>query len=114
MTLEAERDAQAVMDRILPDQTELHAALNTLPTDMSSGGYTIHMTRGAFAEYLRSMLYESIAPRYISQRKNWYDGMEIFLATSNTFPADCEQWTPGFVPRVRAFDRLDGACARKP
>lgn len=148
MPLETARDAQTVMDRIVPDQKELTAALNALPVDISSGGYTIHMTRGAFAEYLRSMLYsaekqakvpaiiheaaqgdwQSIAPGYISHRKNWYDGMEIFLAitcptdvryispaeipfaTANTFLGDyrvrrqiaaCEQWTPGFAPRVR-------------
>lgn len=148
MPLEAARDAQAVMDHILPDQTELNAALNALPVDISSGGYTIHMTRGAFAEYLRNSLYtaekqakvpaivhqaaqgdwQSIAPGFIAQRQNWYDRMEILLsitcptdiryispaevsfATANTFLGDyrvrrqiaaCEQWTPGFAPRVR-------------
>jgi pimeloyl-ACP methyl ester carboxylesterase len=152
MPLEAARDAQAVMDRIAPDQTELNAALSSLPVDISSGGYTIHMTRGAFAEYLRSMLYtaekqakvpaiidqaaqgdwKSIAPGFIEQRKHWYEGMEIFLsitcptdvryissaeipfATANTFLGDyrvrrqiaaCEQWTPGFAPRVRVLTK---------
>jgi pimeloyl-ACP methyl ester carboxylesterase len=146
--LEFARDAQAVMDRVIPDQTELNTALRSLPVDISSGGYTIHMTRGGFAEYLRSLLYtaerqakvpaivhqaaqgdwQSVAPGFIAQRKNWYDGMEIFLsitcptdvryialpeipfATANTFLGDyrvrrqmaaCEQWTPGLTPRVR-------------
>ena len=47
------RDAQAVMDRVIPNQSELSKILNSLPHDVSSSGYTIHMTRGAFAEYLR-------------------------------------------------------------
>ena len=120
MPLETARDAQTVMDRILPDQTELNRALNSLPVDIASGGYTIHMTRGAFGEYLRNMLYtaekqakvpaiihqaaegdwQSIAPAYIAYRKNWYDSVEIFLAI--TCPTDVRYIQPDEIASATA------------
>ena len=104
--LDFARDAQAVMDRVIPNQSELKKILNSLPHEVKSGGYTIHMTRGAFAEYLRSMLYsvekqarvpeivrqaaaghwETIAPGFIEYRKNWYADLGVFLSV--TCPTD--------------------------
>ena len=76
---------------------------------MKSGGYTIHMTRGAFSEYLRTKLYsfegqkqvpdiirqamagdwKTIAPDFIKYRKNWYNDFGVFLSV--TCPTDVRQ-----------------------
>lgn len=102
------RDAQSVMDRIMP-LGEIQKALAKLPVDVKSGGYTIHMTRGAFTEYLRTKLYtfekqkqipeivrqaaagdwRTIAPDFIKYRKSWYDDLGVFLSV--TCPADVRQ-----------------------
>ncbi|HEX7422071.1 MAG TPA: alpha/beta fold hydrolase [Thermoanaerobaculia bacterium] len=131
-------DSQPVLDSILGNHRDLDAALALLPVDIQSGEYTIHMTRGAFMEYLRTRLYtaesrssvptivksaasgdwQSIAPDFIKYRRNFYDGVGVFL--SITCPTDvryirdeeatdyrvarqvaaCKQWTPGLAPRV--------------
>ena len=99
------RDAQTVMDKILP-RADLQKAFVKLPQDIKSGGYTIHMTRGAFAEFLRSYLYtvdkqqkipeivrnatagnwSAIAPDFIKYRQGWYDDLGVFLSV--TCPTD--------------------------
>src|SRR5204863_7273806 len=81
-------------------------AFAKLPQDIKSGGYTIHMTRGAFAEFLRSYLYtvdkqqkipeivrnatagnwSAIAPDFIKYRQGWYDDLGVFLSV--TCPTD--------------------------
>jgi pimeloyl-ACP methyl ester carboxylesterase len=99
------RDAQKIMDLIapLPDVTKV---LAKFPVDVRSGGYTIHMTRGAFAEYLRNKLYafddqkkvpgilkqaaagdwKTIGPDFIHYRQTWYDDLGVFLSV--TCPGD--------------------------
>lgn len=102
------RDAQKVMDGIAP-RAEVMKSFEKLPADVRSGEYTIHMTRGAFAEYLRNKLYaiddqkkvpeilgqaaagnwKTIAPDFISYRKRWYDVLGVFLSV--TCPGDVRQ-----------------------
>jgi pimeloyl-ACP methyl ester carboxylesterase len=102
------RDAQSVMERIMPLGV-IQKALAKLPVDVKSGGYTIHMTRGAFTEYLRSKLYafetqkqvpeivrqvaagdwKKIAPDFIAYRKRWFDDLGVFLSV--TCPTDVRQ-----------------------
>jgi pimeloyl-ACP methyl ester carboxylesterase len=147
--LEFARDADAAMQILIRDsasafpsfESELasvRAWLGTHPMDISSAGYTIHMTRGAFDEFLRTTMYtadrqalvplivhlaatgewQRIAPRFINYRRNFYDGLGIFLSV--TCPTDvryikpgeihddrvsrqvtaCELWAPGLAPRV--------------
>jgi pimeloyl-ACP methyl ester carboxylesterase len=99
------RDAQKVMDVIMP-LPEVMKMLGEFPVDVGSGEYTIHMTRGAFAEYLRNKLYavddqkmvpeilrqaaagnwKTIAPDFINYRKGWYDPLGVFLSV--TCPGD--------------------------
>ena len=99
------RDAQKVMDGITP-LPEVMKVLSKLPADVKSGGYTIHMTRGAFAEYLRNKIYaiddqkkvpeilrqaaagdwKTIAPDFINYRKRWYNDLGVFLSV--TCPGD--------------------------
>ncbi|HLJ73744.1 MAG TPA: alpha/beta fold hydrolase [Thermoanaerobaculia bacterium] len=95
------RDAQTVMDRIAPLR-DVMKVLAKFPVDVKSGGYTIHMTRGAFAEHLRNKLYafddqnkvpdilrqaaagdwRTIAPDFINYRKLWYDDLGVFLSVT--------------------------------
>lgn len=102
------RDAQGVMEKIMP-LAEIQRAMAKLPVDVKSGGYTIHMTRGAFGEYLRTKLYtfekqsrvpeivrqaaagdwKTIAPDFINYRKNWYNDLGVFLSV--TCPTDVRQ-----------------------
>jgi pimeloyl-ACP methyl ester carboxylesterase len=102
------RDAQLVMEKIAP-RADVRKALSVFPVDIKSGGYTIHMTRGAFAEYLRNKLYaiddqkkvpeilrqatagdwKTIAPDFINYRKRWYDDLGVFLSV--TCPGDVRQ-----------------------
>jgi len=102
------RDAQGVMEKIMP-LAEVQKAMARLPADVKSGGYTIHMTRGAFGEYLRTKLYsfekqkqvpeivrqdtagdwKTIAPDFINYRKGWYDDLGVFLSV--TCPTDVRQ-----------------------
>jgi len=119
MPLQYARDTQAAFDRLVADcrsdavcssafprfadeTEEVLAWLGTHPPAAESGGYTIRFTRGAFAEYLRTMMYtaekqalvplivhlaaeghwDQIAPGYIKYRKGWYDGVGIFVSVT--------------------------------
>lgn len=104
-------DAQSVMDHIIP-AADVQKALAALPVKIVRGGYTITITRGMFAEYLRTNLYtfekqnripeivrqaiagdwKSIAAGFIDYRKSWYDDLGVFL--SITCPTDVRNISP--------------------
>jgi pimeloyl-ACP methyl ester carboxylesterase len=132
------RDSAAAFPSFGPELDSVRTWLDTHPMDITSGGYTIHVTRGSFDEFLRTTMYtaesqalvplivhlaangewQRIAPRFIAYRKNFYDGLGIFLSV--TCPTDvryilpgevhdyrvsrqvaaCELWAPGLAPRV--------------
>ena len=164
MPLEYARDTQAAFDKLVVDchadaacstafprfeaeTEELMEWLGTHPPVVESGGYHVRFGAAAFAEFMRSTMYEAagqayvplmvhlasegewdaLAPRFVKQRKAWYDSIGAFISascpmdvryidrttvaseTANTLIGDyrvrrqiaaCELWTPGREPRV--------------
>jgi pimeloyl-ACP methyl ester carboxylesterase len=111
MPLHTSRDAQGVIVRLIADSRadfpnlgkELQTVLDNLekkPIEITSGDYHLRITRGAFAEFLRSRLYTAegqsmipllirlaargdwtaIATRFVRYRERWYDAIGPFMA----------------------------------
>lgn len=107
-------DASGATERLAKDAggsfaqelASTRAWLGTHVMDVTSGGYTIHLSEGAFDEFLRSKMYtaegqasvpyivhlaatgewDKIAPLFIAYRKGFYENVGVFL--SITCPTD--------------------------
>ncbi len=117
------RDAQAAIDRLIADSaatfpdfsTELRRVFDGLeqkPAEVVDGDHHLRITRGAFGEFFRSMLYSaenqsrlplvihlaatgdwtSIAPLFVHYRNAWYDTIGPFMAV--TCPTDIRAIDP--------------------
>jgi pimeloyl-ACP methyl ester carboxylesterase len=131
------QDAQPVIDRLIADcgadstcssnfpnfSSELQRVFSTLeqkPVEITSGDYHLRITRGAFSEYLRSMLFvvdrqkvvpliihlaaqgnwAAIAPLFVRYREGWYDVIGPFMAI--TCPTDVRYIDESDIPAATA------------
>ena len=121
------RHGQAALDRLIADAKATFPnfardinSIGPWPVTIDSGGYHITMTRGAFAEFIRSSMMNvagqsrvplmihraaegdwlSIAPLFIRYRKGWYDDIGPFL--SITCPTDVRWIDADEIPAATA------------
>jgi len=142
MPFEYPRDTEAAFDRLVADcradgqcsaafpkfeeeTDEVLAWLSTHPPTIEHGGYRITLTRGGFAEFLRTNMYsaegqasiplmvhlaaqgkwDALAQKYIDYRKRWFNGAGIFLAI--TCPMDVRYVDPDAIAAASA-DTMTG------
>jgi pimeloyl-ACP methyl ester carboxylesterase len=116
----ADATCRSVTPDVKADLARALAALEAKPAELDAGGYHLRITRGGFAEFLRSSMYraeqqarlpliihraalgdwKSLAPLWIRYRKFWYDNVGVFLAV--TCASDVRRIDPAAIPAATA------------